>query len=259
LIIKESSMPGKSIAIASAAVALLSAALAPARAEPVKNIVLVHGAFADGSGWRGVADILAKDGYTVSIVQEPETSLADDVAATNRILDRQSGPAVLVGHSYGGAVITEAGNNAHVVSLVYVAAFAPDEGEKLGPLLGSIAPAQNSIAPTADGYLLIDPAKFPADFAADLPAAEAQFMAISQVPVNASALGTPITAPAWKTKPSYGIVATQDREINPDLERSMYKRAGAKVTEIKGSHAVFISKPDDVARVIEQAAKASAP
>jgi pimeloyl-ACP methyl ester carboxylesterase len=235
-------MPRKFIATAAAAVALLSAAVAPARAEPVKNIVLVHGAFADGSGWRRVADILSKDGYTVSIVQEPETSLADDVAATNRILDRQSGPAVLVGHSYGGAVITEAGNNAHV-----------------GPLLGSIAPAANSIAPTADGYLLVDQAKFPADFAADLPAAEAQFMAISQVPINANILGTPITAPAWKTKPSYGIVATQDRMINPDLERSMYKRAGAKVTEIKGSHAVFISKPNDVARLIERAAKASAP
>jgi len=251
-------MLNKPIAAAVAAVALLSAAVAPARAESVKNIVIVHGAFADGSGWRGVADILVKDGYTVSIVQEPETSLADDVAATNRILDRQSGPAVLVGHSYGGAVITEAGNNAHVASLVYVAAFAPDEGEKLGPLLGSIAAAANSIAPTADGYLLVDQAKFPADFAADLPAAEAQFMAISQVPLNAGILGTPITAPAWKTKPSYGIVATQDRMINPDLERSMYKRAGAKVTEIKGSHAVFISKPNDVARVIEGAAKASA-
>ncbi len=219
----------------------------------------MHGAFADGSGWKPVADILRQDGYTVSVVQEPGTSLADDVAATNRILDRQSGPAVLVGHSYGGVVITEAGANAHVASLVYVAAFAPDEGEKLGPLLGSIAPAANSIAPTADGYLLVDQAKFPADFAADLPAAEAQFMAISQVPINGSILGTPITAPAWKTKPSYGIVATQDRMINPDLERKMYKRAGAKVTEIVGSHAVFISKPNDVARVIEQAAKASAP
>jgi pimeloyl-ACP methyl ester carboxylesterase len=254
---KESSMLNKSIATGAAAIALLSAAVAPARAEPVKNIVLVHGAFADGSGWRRVADILVKDGYTVSIVQEPETSLADDVAATNRILDRQSGPAVLVGHSYGGAVITEAGNNSHVASLVYVAAFAPDEGEKLGPLLGSIAPAQNSIGPIADGYLMIDPAKFAADFAAGVPAAEAQFMAISQVPINGSILGTPITAPAWKTKPSYGIVATQDREINPDLERSMYKRAGAKVTEIKASHAVFISKANDVARLIEQAAKAS--
>jgi len=251
-------MLNKPVAAAAAAVALLSAAVAPARAEPVKNVVLVHGAFADGSGWRRLADILRKDGYTVSIVQEPETSLADDVAAANRVLDRQSGPAVLVGHSYGGAVITEAGNNAHVASLVYVAAFAPDEGEKLGALLGSVAPAANSTGPTADGYLMVDQAKFPADFAADVPAAEAQFMAISQVLLSASVLGTPITAPAWKTKPSYGIVATQDRMINPDLERSMYKRAGAKVTEIKGSHAVFISKPNDVARVIEQAAKASA-
>ncbi len=224
---------------------------------PNKNVVIVHGAFAVGSGWRRVADLLGEDGYSVSVVQPPLTSLADDVAAANRILDRQSGPAVLVGHSYGGAVITEAGANAHVASLVYVAAFAPDEGEKLGPLLGSIAPAANSIAPTADGYLLVDQAKFPADFAADLPAAEAQFMAISQVPINGSILGTPITAPAWKTKPSYGIVATQDRMINPDLERKMYKRAGAKVTEIVGSHAVFISKPNDVARVIERAAKAS--
>jgi pimeloyl-ACP methyl ester carboxylesterase len=251
---RESAMLNGPIAAAAAAVALLSAAVTPARAEPVRNVVLVHGAFADGSGWQRVADILGKDGYAVSIVQEPGTSLADDVAATNRILDRQPGPAVLVGHSYGGAVITEAGNNAHVASLVYVAAFAPDEGEKLGPLLGSIPPAANSIAPTADGYLLVDQAKFPAD----LPAAEAQFMAISQMPINGSILGTPITAPAWKTKPSYGIVATQDRMINPDLERSMYKRAGAKVTEIKGSHAVFISQPNDVARLIERAAQASA-
>ena len=247
-------MPNSFIATAAAAVALLSAAVAAARAEPARNIVLVHGAFADGSGWKPVAEILRKDGYTVSIVQEPETSLADDVAATNRILDRQSGPAVLVGHSYGGAVITEAGANAHVAALVYVAAFAPDEGEKLCPLLGSIAPAANSIAPTADGYLLVDQAKFPADFAADLPAAEAQFMAVSQVPLNASVLGAPITAPAWKTKPSYGIVATQDRMINPDLERSMYKRSGAKVTEIEGSHAIFLSQPRAVANVIEQAA-----
>ena len=251
-------MRNKPIAAAAAAVALLSASVAATRAEPAKNIVLVHGAFADGSGWRPVAEILSKDGYAVSIVQEPETSLADDVAAANRILDRQSGPTVLVGHSYGGAVITEAGVNPHVVSLVYVAAFAPDEGEKLGPLLGSIAPAANSIAPTADGYLLVDPPKFPADFAADLPAAEAQFMAISQVPINGAIVGAPIAAPAWKTKPSYGVVATQDRMINPDLERSMYKRAGAKVTEIKGSHAVFISNPNEVARLIERAATASA-
>ena len=251
-------MLNKPIAAAAAAVALLSAAVAPARAEPAKAIVLVHGAFADGSGWKPLADILRKDGYAVSIVQEPESSLADDVAAANRILDRQSGPAVLVGHSYGGAVITEAGANAHVASLVYVAAFAPDEGEKIGALLGSIAPAADSIAPTADGYLMVDPAKFPADFAADLPAAEAQFLAISQVPVNAAALGTPIAAPAWKTKRSYGVVATEDRMINPDLERAMFKRAGARVTEIKGSHAIFLSQPRAVAKVIERAAQASA-
>ena len=235
--------------------ALSSAAIAAPAAAPARNIVLVHGAFADGSGWKPVADIPRKDGYTVSIVQEPETSLADDVAATNRILDRQSGPTVLVGHSYGGAVITEAGTNAHVASLVYVAAFAPDVGEKLGPLAGSIPPAATSIAPTSDGYLLIDQAKFPADFAGDLPIAEAGFMAISQMPLNASAFGTPITAAAWKTKPSYGIVATQDRMINPDLERMMYKRAGAKVTEIRASHVVFISQPRAVAAVIEQAAR----
>ena len=248
-------IPFRTLLTAVSFAALSCAAIAAPVKGPVRNIVLVHGAFADGSGWKPVADILMRDGYTVSIVQEPETSLADDVAATNRILDRQSGPAVLVGHSYGGAVITEAGNNAHVASLVYVAAFAPDEGEKLGALAGSIPPAANSIAPTADGYLLINQAKFPTDFADDLPLAEARFMAISQVPINASIFGTAITAPAWKTKPSYGIVATQDRMINPKLERSMYKRAGAKVTEIKGSHVIFISQPRAVAAVIERAAR----
>jgi pimeloyl-ACP methyl ester carboxylesterase len=181
--------------------------------------------------------------------------LADDVAATTRVLDSQSGPTVLVGHSYGGAIITEAGNNAHVVSLVYVAAFAPDAGEKLGPLLGSIPAAANSIGPVGGGYVAVDPAKFPTDFAADVPAAETRFMAISQVPLNSAILGTEITAPAWKTKPSYGIVATQDRMINPDLERKMFKRAGAKVTEVKGSHAVFLSQPRAVAAVIEKAAR----
>lgn len=234
---------------------LSTTAIAAPATTPVRNIVLVHGAFADGSGWKPVADILRKDGYTVSVVQEPETSIADDVAATKRVLDRQSGPAVLVGHSYGGAVITEAGNNDHVASLVYIAAFVPDEGEKLGALAASKPSAATSIAPTADGYLLIDPAKFPTDFAGDVPPATAQFMAISQVPLNASAFGTPITVPAWKTRPSYAIVSTEDRMINPDLERSMYKRAGAKVTEIKASHAVFLSQPRAVATVIEQAAQ----
>jgi pimeloyl-ACP methyl ester carboxylesterase len=243
--------------LTAALLALSGAAIAAPATGSVRNVVLVHGAFADGSGWKPVADILRKDGFTVSIVQEPETSLAEDVAATNRILDRQSGPAVLVGHSYGGAIITEAGNNAHVASLVYVAAFAPDEGEKLGPLTGTIPGAAKSIAPTADGYLLIDQAKFPKDFAGDLPLAEAQFMAISQVPINGAIFATPITAPAWKSKPSYGIVATQDRMINPNLERSMYKRAHAKVTEVKGSHVIFLSHPRAIANVIEQAARSS--
>jgi len=248
-------MPNKPIAAAAAAVALLSAGVAPAQAERTKNIVLVHGAFADGTGWKSVADILQKDGYTVSVVQFPGTSLADDVAATQRILDRQSGPAVLVGHSYGGVIITGAGANAHVADLVYVAAYVPDAAETFGALLSSMPSAANSIGPTADGYLMVDPAKFPADFAADLPAEQARFMAISQLPINSSILGASIAAPAWKTKPSWGIVATQDRMINPDLERSMYKRAGANVTEIAGSHAIFLSQPRAVADVIEQAAE----
>ena len=239
---------------AASLVALSGIPIAASAAGSVRNVVLVHGAFADGSGWKPVADILRKDGYTISIVQEPETSLADDVTATKRILDRLSGQAVLVGHSYGGAVITEAGDDPHVASLVYVAAFAPDVGEKLGPLTGSMPPAANSIVPTADGYLLVDPAKFPSDFAADVPLAEARFMAISQVPVNSTSFGTPITSAAWKAKPTFGIVATQDRMINPNLERSMYKRADAKVTEIKGSHAIFLSQPHAVAKVIEEAA-----
>jgi pimeloyl-ACP methyl ester carboxylesterase len=247
------------LAVGAAAIALASMtvpalAAAPIK-NPIKNIVLVHGAFADGSGWKPVADILRNDGYSVSVVQEPETSLADDVTATKRILDHLSGPAVLVGHSYGGAVITESGNDPHVASLVYVAAFAPDEGEKLGVLASSIPAAAQSITPTADGYLLVDPAKFPADFAADVPLAEARFMAISQVPVNSVAFGTVVTSPAWKAKPSFGIVATQDRMINPKLERMMYARAHAKVTELKGSHAIFLSQPRAVAQVIEEAAR----
>jgi pimeloyl-ACP methyl ester carboxylesterase len=235
---------------------LALAAPAPAPGA-VRNIVLVHGAFADGSGWKPVADLLVKDGYTASVVQEPLTSLDDDVAATNRILDRQQGRAVLVGHSYGGAIITEAGNNAHVASLVYVAAFVPDDGDTIVSQIEKNPPAAKSIAPTADGYLLVDQASFPADFAADLPLLDARFMALSQVPWNAKIVKTPITAPAWKTKPSYGIVARQDRMINPDLERAMYAHAKAKVTEIDGSHAVFISKPRAVADVIEQAARES--
>lgn len=239
------------------AAALIASPSLAAHASPVRNVVLVHGAFADGSGWQPLAEILEKDGYTVSIVQEPETSFAEDVTATNRILDRVQGRAVLVGHSYGGAIITQAGNNPHVASLVYVASFVPDEGDTILSLIEKDPPAASSIAPTSDGYLLVDPARFPEDFAADLPQAQAHFMAISQVPWNKAILSTPITAPAWTSKPSYGIVAQQDRMINPDLERQMYRHAGASVTEIKGSHAVFISQPRAVADVIERAARAS--
>lgn len=240
-----------------AATALALASGLPAHAAPagaVKNIVLVHGAFVDGSGWKAISDILTKDGYKVSIVQPPETSLEDDVAATNRILDRQDGPAILVGHSYGGFIITGAGTNSHVKALVYVAAFQPDVGESLGSLGASKPPASTAVAPSPDGFLFIDPARFHADFAADLPMAVTDLMAQSQVPVSVKAAGATIAEPAWKSKPSYAIVATQDRSINPDLERSMYKRSHSMTSEIVGSHAVYMSQPKAVAAVIEKAA-----
>jgi pimeloyl-ACP methyl ester carboxylesterase len=246
------------VATVAVAVALLSAAAAPARAEPVKNVVLVHGAFADGSGWRRVSDILSKDGYTVTMVQEPLTSLADDVAATKRVLDQQQGPTLLVGHSYGGVVITEAGNAADVVGLVYVAAFIPDQGESAVSLLSTAPAANNDMRATKDDFLYLDPAAFPADFAADLPPAEASFMAHSQAMLAKAAGGAPVTKAAWHQKKSWALVATHDHNINPDLERSMAKRAGSETVEVPGSHAVYVSKPEDVARLIERAAKASA-
>jgi pimeloyl-ACP methyl ester carboxylesterase len=226
-----------------------------AQAAPTKNIVLVHGAFADGSGWKAVADILKTDGFTVSIAQPPETSLEDDVAATNRAIDAQGGPVVLVGHSYGGIIVTAAGNNPHVQSLVYVAALQPDAGESLTSLQASKPPASTAVKPSPDGFLYLDPARFHADFAADLPAATAEFMARSQVALSPKAATAQATNPAWKTKPTFAIVATKDRAINPDLERSMYKRASSKVTEIPASHAVYMSHPAEVAKVIEQAAQ----
>ena len=226
-------------------------------AAPVKNVVLVHGFFADGSGWKGVADILAKHGYRVAIVQEPETSFADDVTATTRALEAMDGNSILVGHSYGGAVITEAGNHAKAAGLVYVAAFQPDAGESLQSLIKQTPPASKAIKATADGYLYIDPALFHADFAADLPAAEARFMALSQVMPAAKVAATPVSQAAWKTKPSWSVISTADRTVNPELQRYMAKRAGSKVTEIKGSHVAFIARPAEVARVIEQAAAAS--
>jgi len=249
-------MANKPLVAAAAAAALLSAAGGPARAEPVKNVVLVHGAFADGSGWRRVADILGKDGYTVTIVQEPLTSLADDAAATKRMIERVNAPLILVGHSYGGAVITQAGNEPQVRGLVYIAAFQPDTGETLGDLLKQKPPAVgNTLVPAGEGYLIVDPKAFHADFAADVPATEASFMAISQVPINVSAIGTPITNAAWHNKPSWYAVATEDHMINPDLERFMAKRAGSDTIEVKSSHAMFLSKPEDVAHLIERAAK----
>ncbi|MBB3457192.1 pimeloyl-ACP methyl ester carboxylesterase [Rhizobium sp. BK313] len=245
-----------------AAVALAVTTAGPlsiASAAEVKNIVIVHGAFADGSGWRTVSDILTKDGYKVAIVQEPLISLADDVAATKRVLDLQNGPSVLVGHSYGGMVISDAGNADNVAALVYVAAFQPDKGESLAKLVES-KPVEhmrkNGVKATPDGFLYMDPEAVHEMFAADLPQAEADFIGRSQVFASQKAFGTEAGEPAWKKKPSFALVATEDRSINPDLERSMAKRAGSKIYEAKASHAVFLSKPNDVAKLIEEAAKA---
>src|SRR6202789_3661346 len=201
------------------------------------------------------AKILEKDGYKVSGAQPPEAPLDDDVAATNRTIDSMGGPVVLVGHSYGGIIITAAGNNEHVKSLVYVAAFQPDTGESLGSLSAGKPPASSGPKPSADGFLYLDLATFHADFCADLPGSQADSMAISQVGLSLKAAGAPATTPAWKTKPSFAIVATNDRAINPDLERSMYKRAGSTVTELASSHVAYISHPAEVAAVIERAAR----
>jgi len=252
-------MPNKSIAVAAIAAALMSTVVAPARAEPVKNVVIVHGAFADGSGWRRVVEILSKDGYTVSVVQEPLTSLADDVAATRRVLDLQQGPTLLVGHSYGGVVVTEAGDAPNVVGLVYIAAFIPDQGESALGLLQQTPAASKAIRATKDDFLYLDPAAFPADFAGDVAPAEASFMARSQTMLAAkTGAGATVTSAAWHQKKSWAMVATRDRAINPNLERSLAKRAGAETVEVQSSHAVYVSRPKDVARLIERAAKASA-
>jgi len=244
--------------ISLAAIAFATSTIAfAAQAAEVKNIVIVHGALADGSGWRKATEILEGRGYTVTIVQEPITSLADDVAATNRVIDLQDGPSLLVGHSYGGMVITEAGNNPHVAGLVYVAAFQPQAGESLLDLASSKPAGSMDIRETKDGkYLYLDPAAFANDFAGDLPKEEADFMARSQVFAAKQAFAAKITDPAWKTKKSWAIVATHDRSINPDLERDMAKRANSDVSEIAASHAVFASQPEKVADVIEKAAKA---
>jgi pimeloyl-ACP methyl ester carboxylesterase len=222
-----------------------------------RNVVLVHGGFVDGSGWEAVYQSLRKDGYDVSIVQNPTISLADDVRATKRIIAAQNGPVILVGHSYGGAVITEAGNEPKVVGLVYIAAFAPDKGESVSSLIKDPPPGAPipPILPPQDGYLFLDKAKFPASFAADVDVQRAEFMADSQVPWGVEALSGTISQPAWKTKPSWYLVATDDRMIPPPAQRFMSKRAGATVVEVSASHSVYISQPDAVAGLIANAAQ----
>jgi pimeloyl-ACP methyl ester carboxylesterase len=227
-------------------------------AHHIRNIVLVHGAWADGSGWRGVYDILIKDGYSVSIVQEPETSFQDDVAATKRVLALQGGPCILVAHSYGGAVITEAGTDPSVTGLVYIAAHMPDAGENEaddGKRFPSDLSKSNAIKKTADGFTYLDPAQFHEYFAADLPAEQAAFMARSQVMNKAENFKGVITTPAWRSKPSWMLVAGSDRAINPDLERWYATRANSHKVEVSGaSHSVYVSRPKEVAALIEEAA-----
>lgn len=248
----------RTILAAAAAASIVGAADAQDNAaiQPVKNVVLVHGAFADGSGWRGVYDELSKRGYRVTIVQNPLTSLADDVAATSRVLARQDGPAILVGHSYGGTVITEAGVDPKVAGLVYVSALAPDAGESTGDQFAEIpAPPEFVIEPQADGYGFVNLGKFKAGFAGDTSDADAAFLRDSQVPINMAIFGTKLQNAAWRTKPSWAVVATEDRAIDPKLLRKTAERIGADITEVKGSHVVFLTQPKAVADVIDEAAQ----
>src|SRR5712675_1438605 len=226
-------------------------------AGAAKSVILVHGGFVDGSGWEGVYRILRKDGFAVSIVQNPTISLADDVAVTRRVIAGQTGPVILVGHSYGGAVITEAGTDPKVIGLVYVTAFAPDQGESVSSLIKDPPPGAPvpPILPPQDGFLFLDKAKFPASFAADVDPEKAAFMADSQVPWGMGAISGAISEPAWRTKPSWYLVTTEDRMIPPDAQRAMSKRAGATVVEVKGSHAIYVSQPGAVAKLIEEAAR----
>ena len=245
--------------IASAAALGIMAGSAHA-AAPIKNIVLVHGGFVDGSGWEGVYNLLTKDGYKVTIVQNPTTSLADDVAVTRRALAAQDGPAVLVGHSYGGVVITESGNDPKVKALVYIAAFVPDKGESVSSLIANPPPGASvpPILPPQDGFLFLDRAKFAASFAADVKPAQAAFMADSQVPWGVAALAGQVTVPAWKSRPSWYLVTADDRMIPAPAQHQMAARAGATVAETAGSHAVYVSNPRVVADLIEKAAQGAA-
>jgi pimeloyl-ACP methyl ester carboxylesterase len=249
------------LAGAALGVALLSGSAALLVAQTgartsVRNVVLVHGGFVDGSGWEPVYNTLKKNGYRVAIVQNPTISLADDVAVTRRVIAAQDGPVVLVGHSYGGAVITQAGNDPKVAGLVYIAAFVPDKGESVSTLIKDPVPGAPvpPILPPQDGYLFLDKAKFPASFAGDVAVERAAFMADSQVPWGLEALNGTVSEPAWRTKPSWYLVATADKMIPPDAQRAMSKRAGSTVVEVKGSHAIFVSQPQAVASLIEKAA-----
>jgi pimeloyl-ACP methyl ester carboxylesterase len=224
-----------------------------------RNVVLVHGGFVDGSGWQRVYQLLRQDGYNVSIVQNPTLSLDGDATVTRRVLEQQDGPTVLVGHSYGGAVISEAGTHPTVSALVYVAAFAPDKGESVNTLIADPPPGAPvpPILPPRDGFLFLDREKFPASFAGDLPLDEARFMADSQVPWGVDALAGAVSEPAWRSKPSWYLVATDDRMIPPPAQRAMAERAGASVTEAPGSHSIYLSQPQVVANLIKHAAAAT--
>jgi pimeloyl-ACP methyl ester carboxylesterase len=225
----------------------------------VRNVVLVHGGFVDGSGWRGVYNALTTDGFNVSVVQNQTLSLESDVETTHQVLDQQDGPAILVGHSYGGAVITEAGRHENVAGVVYIAAFAPDAGESVNTLIAGFPAGgpQPPILPPIDGFLFLDREKFASSFAADLPAADAAFMADSQVPWGVEALNGTITEPAWRNKPSWYLVATDDRMIPPPAQRTMSERTGATVVEAAGSHSIYVSQPHATAELIKRAAQSA--
>src|SRR6202050_803256 len=220
----------------------------------IKNVVLVHGAFADGSGWEAVANILKYDGYKVSVAQPPETSYAEDQKYTKAAIDAMGGTVVLVGHSYGGSVITEAGNHPNVAALVYIAAFVLDEGESCASMEQALPQASKAFTPDSNNNWWIDQAHFAADFAGDIPTDKAWFMAIAQVPISTDAFTHKVTSPAWKTKPTWYMVATEDRSINPDQERMMAKRANAKTVEVDSSHVAYMSHPTETAKLIEEAA-----
>lgn len=228
--------------------------VAAATPTGIKNVVLVHGAFADGSGWDAVVKILEKDGYKVSVAQPPETSYADDQKYTRAAIDAMGGPVVLVGHSYGGSIISEAGNDQNVAALVYIAAFALDEGDSCASIEQAVPQASKAFKSDSNGNWWVDQSHFVADFAADVPPAVSHFMAISQVPISTDAFTHKVTNPAWKTKPTWYMVATQDRSINPIQERMMAKRANAKTVEVKSSHVAYMSHPKETARLIEEAA-----